>query len=86
MNLYLLTQNESTGYDTFDSCIVCAETESEAKAIFPDGSENGFEMQEHLKKLGMSWASCPENVRCELIGLAKDAVKKGVIIASFNAG
>lgn len=38
MNIYKLTQDVQHGYDTFDSCIVCAENENEARIINPDSS------------------------------------------------
>ena len=39
MNLYLLTQRTNNGYDTYDSCVVAAESESDARTIHPDGSK-----------------------------------------------
>ena len=33
MNLYLLTQNENNGYDTYDSMVVSAENEEDAKYL-----------------------------------------------------
>ena len=36
MNLYLLTQDAVTGYNTYDSCVVCAESEEEAQTMIPD--------------------------------------------------
>ena len=38
MNLYLLTQDVNVGWDTYDSAIVCAESEAEAVKIHPDGT------------------------------------------------
>lgn len=35
MNIYLLSQSKNKGYDTYDSCVVLAETEEEARKIFP---------------------------------------------------
>ena len=37
MNLYLLTQDVNMGWDTYDSAIVCAESEEEAVKIHPNG-------------------------------------------------
>lgn len=76
MNLYLLTQNENSGYATFDSCIVCAESEVNAKEIPPSPVNYIWNSGE--------WASSTENVKCELIGTAKEGLKEGVIIASYN--
>lgn len=77
--LYLLTQDENTGWGTYDSCVVCAHNEEEARSIHPDGAWI----------LGMfvnrKWATEPENVKVELIGEAKGQMV-GVILSSFNAG
>ena len=77
MNLYLLTQDEVTGYDTYDSVVVAAESEEEAKGIHPCAI--------------LGWRSsgdwCKiEDVQVELIGEAKKGTQSGVILASFNAG
>lgn len=81
MNLYLLTQDENTGYDTFDSCIVAAETEEDARNISPSWNGKFKEGATYY-----DWASSPENVRAKLIGIATDGTHSGVILASFNAG
>ena len=36
MKLYLLKQNTNEGYDTYDSCVVCAKDEETARHIHPD--------------------------------------------------
>lgn len=38
MNIYFLSQTENNNYDTYDSCVVIAETEEEAKLIHPSGN------------------------------------------------
>lgn len=80
MNLYYLSQDDRTYWDTYDSCIVCAENEEEAKKIHPNGSI--FDETEKLK----SWADSLETIGCTKIGIAENNVDKGVVIASFNAG
>lgn len=80
MNLYYLSQNDETGYDTYDSCVVAAESEEAARLIRPDGGDNWESM------FGSSWARYPNLVKVELIGVAVEGIKSGVIIASFNAG
>lgn len=81
MKLYLLSQTERNGYDTFDSCIVCAENENDAKQISPmEGCKTFDEYKYH------HWASCAENVKCVQIGIANEWTKAGLILASFNAG
>ena len=36
MKIYEISQDENNAYDTYDSAIVCAENEEEAKKINPD--------------------------------------------------
>ncbi len=88
MKLWLLTQDEERGYDTFDSCVVAAPTEARAKAINPRGmiydiwksdGQNNFDF-------GGSWASNPSKVFAEYLGEAKEGTPMGVILSSFNAG
>ena len=80
MNIYLLTQTEIGGYDTYDSCVVCAENEEAASKILP--SQHSSWEREPWRM----WASRPENVTVKLIGVAADGVEPGVVLASFNAG
>ncbi len=37
MKIYLLSQNDNCGYNTYDSMVVCADSEDDAKMIMPDG-------------------------------------------------
>ena len=71
MYLYFLYQEENSGYDTFDSAVVCAASEEEARNT-PVGNE-------------YTWAQ-PSNVEVRLLGIAKEDCPIGVICASFNAG
>ena len=73
MKLYKITQDVNDGYDTFDSAIVCAESEEEARNI-NIGSD-----------LFNEWAS-PSDVKVKYIGEAAEGTKKGIVLASFNAG
>jgi len=77
MKIYKLTQTENSGYDTYDSIIVCSEDEEEAKKICPNG-DNKFDTG--------AWASKEENVQVEYLGEAEEYLEKGIILASFNAG
>lgn len=84
MNLYLISQDENNGYDTYDSAIVCAENKNEAKKILPN-SESEWPEQGQASFM-YNWASSPKNVKAELIGKAASNIKKGLVLASFNAG
>ncbi len=82
MNLYLISQNANCGYEHFDCAVVAAASEQEAKLIHPDGRG----------KLGDAnlytgdWVDDPRDVTAELIGVAAEGVRAGVICASFNQG
>lgn len=80
MNLYRISQTVNYGWDTYDSAIVAAETENDARNIHPSGNNSNFG--------GIcSWSTwCePEDVNIELIGTAVTGIE-GVVLASFNAG
>ncbi len=70
MRLYLLSQDVNDGYDTFDSAVVAARNEDEARKTKVGDYEE--------------WALL-EEVDVKLIGTATKGTEAGVIIASFNA-
>lgn len=75
MKLWKIWQTQVKGYDVYDSAVVAAETEEEARGTHPYGNfSNG------------GWADSPEHVAAEFIGTAAPGVEAGVIVASFNAG
>ena len=81
MNLYLLKQNTNTGYDTFDACIVAAQSEQEAKQITPINETFG-----QTGGSAVGWCDSVDKVHCTYIGSATFGTPKGVILASFNSG
>ena len=81
MKLWLISQTENDNWDTYDSAVVAAETEEEAKMIDPSGAADI-----DWKYKYSSWASSPDNVACVNIGEAIEGTLKGVVCASFNAG
>ena len=81
MNLYLLTQDVNMDWDTYESVIVCAESEEEAVKIHPDGEIWGT-----VYRWDDTWAENPSLVKCRKIGVADESIEKGVVLASFNAG
>lgn len=95
MNIYLISQNSNNSYDTYDSAVVSARTEDEAKKICPDSlfrwSEE-FQCFTHLyhhrkmeDKYG-SWVNDLNQISVQLIGETKTYQAGQVILASFNAG
>ena len=93
--LWLLTQNVNNGYDTYDSCVVCADTEDEAKQTSPDEYtvfRNGDWYYvfndghwDDEPDVFTTWAPV-DQVTVTYLGEADSSVAKGVVCASFNAG
>lgn len=84
MNLYLISQETHTAYDTYDSAVVVAKDIETAREMNPGTGEK--------MKAGdweyayFPWCHSPKDVKVELIGKAIRGIKQGVICASFNAG
>ena len=76
LKIWSISQNVNNSYDTYDNAVVCAETEDDAKRINPSGEWDDW---------NMSWCDI-KDVKVELIGIAIEGSKKGIICASFNAG
>ncbi len=78
MKLWLISQKVNTGYDTYDSAVVAAETEEQARKTSPAiCSFRDYTLEQ--------WA-IPEHVTVKYIGDADPSVAAGVVLASFNAG
>lgn len=74
----MVIENDTVrGYDTYDSCIVAAETEQEARLILPGGYQ--FDNRQR------TWCQSADEVTVEYLGTT-DRKISGVILASFNAG
>jgi hypothetical protein len=98
MRLYLLSQDENTDYDTYDSAVVVACSREEAQGIHPssDDYEWDYEVNKWRYTYGNKsfvstrypgrWVSHIKNVEVKEIGEAGDDISKGVVCASFNAG
>lgn len=80
MNIYLISQEVNNDYDTYDSAVVCAKDEDNAKAIHPDGTA-----PPDIWYSLTTWTQT-DNVKVKLIGKAAKGIKRGVICASYNAG
>lgn len=79
-NLYLISQDTNTEYDTYSDAIVAAWTEDEARNIHP----RGYTPSWMISFSGGDWAE-PKDVSVKLIGVAEQDIK-GVVLASFHAG
>ena len=96
MKLWLISQNVNQNYDTYDSAVVAAETEEEARGIYPDNWDsdrkhwNGSSWLWHLEDgrvldySGWTWTS-PDNVSVQFLADGYDG-EFGTVCASFNAG
>lgn len=74
--LYKIWQNVNNDYDTYDSAVVAACGEDEARNIHPG-----------LDTFSNTTWSDPSDVHVELIGEAIEGIEPGgVMCASFNAG
>lgn len=84
MKLYLLSQVKFKGFNTYDSCVVVAESEEQARLIRPDTDTwdevDVFDPYE-------PWAHYPEDVIVVEIGVASPHYKEPqVMCASFIGG
>ena len=83
MKLWYISQDVNDDYDTYDSAVVAAETEEQARLTHPSGYEkdwNGIEKQHS------GWCDAV-HVTVRYIGeAAVEGVSAGVVCASFNAG
>lgn len=80
MKLFRISQTQNDDYDTFDSAIVCAESEDDARTIHPGLGK--FECYQD----SLTWCDSPEHVTVEYIGEAREDMERGVVLASFNYG
>lgn len=96
MNLYLISQDVNSDYDTYSDAVVAADTENEARCLHPSGYQWDAERGEWYQIRTVdgsrysegnygSWVR-PEVVTVELIGVAQPDRKVGVVCASFHAG
>lgn len=83
MNLYHISQDIESGYDTYDSCVVAAASEEDARRIHPSEHRKDWPEKEDSY---LGWAHKPEQVTVRLLGVAAPGIERGVICASFNAG
>lgn len=90
--LWLISQDVNGGYDTFDSAVVVAETEQQAKETFPGDYPHVWKVDAWYHDNGDKvdtrygcWAT-PDQVTARYIGVARPSLPIGSVISSFNAG
>lgn len=95
MKLWRILQSVNNNWDTYDSAVVAAETEEEARLIYPgywndhafwsNGEWKGKAVNGNIYSYGSgSWTS-PDNVSVEFLADGYDG-PAGTVVASFNAG
>lgn len=89
LSLYLISNSRKINYDMYDSAVVVAWNEEDAKWIHPGKETFGDDFKEWWTGedwLVSSWC-LPEEVEVQLLGQAKEGFKPNqVVCASFNAG
>ena len=83
MKLYLISQSVNNDYDTYDSAVVAASNEDEARNMSPSSGCPVIWIDE--EEYYSVWCYKPEQVKVEYLGESIDNFK-GVVCASFNAG
>jgi hypothetical protein len=85
VKLYLLSQTENRGYDTFDSVVVAAENENDARMTYPGYHSDGKIWDGLEKSMFGTWCdACYVDV--DYLGKARKGMEAGIVVASFNAG
>ena len=82
MKLWKIWQDVHSDWDTYDSAVVVAETEEQAKLVHP----GNYEVWDGTDETYSSWCAS-KDVHAEYIGEAKEGMKdRSVVCVSFNAG
>lgn len=88
MNLYKISQDVNNNWDTYDSAVVVAENEDEARKIIPD--QIGVPDKWDIRFINRQWTK-PENVKVEFLGKVdgdylNNLGSETTVVSSFNAG
>ena len=101
MEIYLLEQDLNNGYDIYDSVVVIAENEDEARKIHPSSFvthitndkwmgtySGGSNIGGEYEQDSYDWVRFDQidQIKVTHIGTATEEQEKGVLLASFNAG
>ena len=100
MKLFLISQDKNEGYDTYDSAVVVAESEKEAREVHPSSYvthvsnskwmgtySGGIEKgQEYDQDDSYDWVPFKDIDCIDVKYLGETDKEKGLVLASFNAG
>lgn len=93
MKLWRISQDVNNDWDTYDSAVVAAETEEEARCTYPGSPDYKWSGSEWFsystngqvfRMSGYSWVS-PEAVDVQFLADGYEG-PAGTVVASFNAG
>jgi hypothetical protein len=87
-NLYLIFQDVVTGHDTYESAVVCAQSEEEASNIHPS-CDSGLNLNNLNKQSDYRcWPSSADDVKVVFLGECTNKNYKNgdVICSNFHAG
>lgn len=76
--IYLVSQNVNREYDTWDSLVVAAKSEDEARKMTPIEGMDDWQIR-------AAWAPV-EHVKVKCLGTAAADVSVGILQSSYNAG
>lgn len=76
MKLWILTRKDSVGYEEYDSFIVLAQDESEARKLAHDQASYSFE----------DWSVWLDTNLCSCEQLTRKGKKAKIILGSYNGG
>ena len=80
MNIYKIWQDVNNDYNTYDSAVVVAESEDDARTIHPRGVDYHYTIDDG----DTTWVDI-KDVKVQLIGTTHICIRV-VVLASFNAG
>lgn len=91
MNLYLVISHEPSQYcGAFDSCVVSAENEDDARTIHPSEIMTADRYEEWVNNersmYSESWIPFSRRGELEVRLIGTSCVTRGIVLPSFNAG
>ena len=82
MKLYKISQDTNTGYDTFRSAVVVANSAEEAQNIHPAGGSGSYEQAplslEYIAGVYNSWVPRPDLVEVAYLGEVEGEVDEDI--------
>ena len=80
-NIYVVSRTDGVGYDEYDSFVVVACDEEEARNTHPSNNSDSY-----IEHWGSSWISKSEIHTLDVERIGTSIQPCGVILSSFNAG